>query len=44
MKSSVVFAINEICEHLGIKRDTAFKWILYNNMPSQKMVKLCKFK
>ena len=37
-------SMNEICEHLGIKRDTALKWILNKNMPAQKIGKLWKFK
>ena len=37
-------SMNEICEHLGIKRDTALKWILNKNMPAKKIGKLWKFK
>ncbi len=34
----------EICEHLGISRDTAIKWINIKNMPSHKIGRLWKFK
>jgi len=37
-------SMNEICEHLGIKRDTVLKWILNKSMPAQKIGKLWKFK
>lgn len=37
-------SMKEICEHLGIKRDTTLKWILHKNMPSEKIGKLWKFK
>lgn len=29
------FSMNEICDHLGIKRDTALKSILNKNMPAR---------
>ena len=34
----------EICEYLGISRDTAIKWINQNNMPAHKIGRLWKFK
>ena len=37
-------SMNEICEHLGIKRETAIKWIVNKNLPAQKIGKLWKFK
>jgi excisionase family DNA binding protein len=37
-------SMNEICEHIGIKRETALKWIINENMPAQKIGKLWKFK
>jgi len=37
-------SMNEICGHLGIKRETALKWITNKNMPAQKIGKLWKFK
>ena len=37
-------SMTEICQHLGISRDTAIKWINKNNMPAQKIGRLWKFK
>lgn len=34
----------EICEYLGISRDTVIKWININNMPAHKVGRLWKFK
>jgi excisionase family DNA binding protein len=38
------FSMIEICEYLGISRDTAIKWINTNNMPAHKIGRLWKFK
>ena len=38
------YSMNEICEHLGISRDTALKWINEKNMPAHKIGRLWKFK
>jgi excisionase family DNA binding protein len=37
-------SMTEICQHLGISRDTAIKWINKNNMPAHKIGRLWKFK
>ncbi len=37
-------SMTEICEHLGISRDTAIKWINIKSMPAHKIGKLWKFK
>ena len=37
-------SMNEICEYLGISRDTALKWINNKNMPANKIDKLWRFK
>jgi excisionase family DNA binding protein len=37
-------SMNEICEYLGISRDTALKWINNKNMPAHKIDKLWRFK
>jgi excisionase family DNA binding protein len=37
-------SMNDICEHLGIKRESALKWIINKNMPAKKIGKLWKFK
>lgn len=34
----------EICDYLGISRDTAIKWIRYKSMPAHKPGKAWKFK
>ena len=36
--------MTEICNHLGISRDTVKKWIINKNMPSHKIGRLWKFK
>lgn len=37
-------SMSEICEYLGISRDTVVKWISNNNMPAHKIGRLWKFK
>jgi len=37
-------SMTEICQHLGVSRDTAIKWINKNNMPAHKIGRLWKFK
>ncbi len=37
-------SLKEICEYLGVSRDTIFKWIETKNMPASKMGRLWKFK
>ncbi len=37
-------SLKEICEYLGISRDTALKWIANRNMPAHKIGRLWKFK
>lgn len=37
-------SMTEICEHLGISRDTAIKWINTKNLPAHKIGRLWKFK
>ena len=36
--------MKEICEHLGVSRDTVLIWIEKRNMPAVKMGRLWKFK
>ena len=38
------YSMKEICEHLGIGRDTVLKWINERQMPAQKIGRLWKFK
>lgn len=37
-------SMNEICNHLGISRDTAIKWINKKGLPAHKIGRLWKFK
>lgn len=37
-------SLAEICDYLGISRDTALKWINFKNMPAHKVGRLWKFK
>lgn len=37
-------SMQEICEHLGVKRHAIIKWIETRDMPAAKIGKLWKFK
>ena len=37
-------SLKEICEYLGVSRDTVFKWIETKNMPAHKMGRQWTFK
>lgn len=36
-------SVQEIAAHLGVKRDTIYKWIERKNMPAHKVGRLWKF-
>ena len=36
-------SVDEIADHLGIKRDTVYKWIIRRDMPAHKVGRLWKF-
>ena len=38
------FSVDEIAAHLGIKRDTVYKWLTRKQMPGHKLGRLWKFK
>lgn len=38
------YSMSEICEYLGISRDSALKWIASKGMPAHKIGKKWKFK
>ena len=38
------YSLKEVCEYLGVSRDTIFKWIETKNMPAQKIGRHWKFK
>jgi excisionase family DNA binding protein len=37
-------SVDEIADHLGIKRDTVYKWLSERQMPGHKIGRLWKFK
>lgn len=37
-------SLEEIAEHLGVSKDTIYRWISTKQMPVHKVVKLWKFK
>ena len=37
-------SVDEICTHLGIGRDTIYKWIDTKDMPAHRVGRLWKFK
>jgi excisionase family DNA binding protein len=37
-------SVDEICEYLGVSRDTVYAWITSKNMPAQRVGRLWKFK
>jgi excisionase family DNA binding protein len=37
-------SVEEICEHLGISRDTVYRWIAERGMPAHRIGRLWKFK
>ena len=37
-------SVEEICTHLGVSKDTVYKWIDKHDMPAQRMGRLWKFK
>lgn len=36
-------SIDEISEHLGVKKDTIYKWVARKKMPAHKVGRLLKF-
>lgn len=38
------YSVDEIAEHIGIKRDTVYKWVNERNMPAHKVGRLWKFR
>ena len=36
-------SIDEISEHLGVKKDTIYKWVARKRMPAHKVGRLLKF-
>ena len=38
------YSVDEIAVHIGIKRDTVYKWVNEKNMPAHKVGRLWKFR
>ncbi len=36
-------SVDEVADHLGVKRDTVYKWITRKKMPAHKVGRLWKF-
>ncbi len=36
-------SVDEIAAHLGVRRDTVYKWIIRKDMPAHKVGRLWKF-
>jgi excisionase family DNA binding protein len=36
-------SVTEIAEHLGVKKDTVYKWVARKKMPAHKVGRLLKF-
>jgi excisionase family DNA binding protein len=39
-----LLSVDDICEYLGISRDTAYKWIETRGLPAYRLGRLWKFK
>lgn len=39
-----LLSVDEICEYLGIGRDTVYKWIAGKRLPAYRLGRLWKFK
>ena len=37
-------SVDEIAEHLGVKKDTIYKWVRTTNIPFHKVGRLLKFR
>jgi excisionase family DNA binding protein len=37
-------SVDDICDYLGVKRDTVYKWINDKSMPAHRVGRLWKFK
>jgi len=44
MKSEPWVSLDEIAEHVGVSRDTIYRWIDDRGMPAHKVGRLWKFK
>ncbi|MCC6697945.1 MAG: helix-turn-helix domain-containing protein [Candidatus Hydrogenedentes bacterium] len=37
-------SVDDICDHLGVSKDTVYKWIDRNDMPAHRMGRLWRFR
>ena len=44
MNESRWLSVKEIAQYLGVKKDTIYKWVTAENIPSHKVGRLWKFK
>jgi len=44
IESNRYYSLKDICEYLGVKRDTIFKWIKTREMPAAKIGRQWRFK
>jgi len=44
MKDESWVSLDEIASHLGVSRDTIYRWIEHRDMPAHKVGRLWKFK
>lgn len=44
LKQERWLSVDEVASHLGVKRDTVYKWIERKGMPSHKVGRLWRFK
>ena len=44
MSSELWIAVEDVARHLGVTRDSVYRWIEHKKMPAHKMGRLWKFK
>ena len=44
MMEEKLLSVDEVCEYLGIGRDTIYKWIAAKKLPAYRLGRLWKFK
>jgi excisionase family DNA binding protein len=44
MMEEKLLSVDDVCEYLGIGRDTIYKWIAAKSLPAYRLGRLWKFK
>ena len=44
MMEEKLLSVDDVCEYLGIGRDTIYKWIAVKSLPAYRLGRLWKFK